>query len=146
MTALEADKALSVCRWPSLPGPSSGEARPGQASAPLYCQGQLQSAHVAQNRSAQGHSVDSGVSEKKHTGGVKGPSRTRRLPSAPAAIYSARTTLLSPNGENWIKGIAAWKLNVTIKMQIVTGYTISCCRRRRYANRVFFCSKLYLWL
>lgn len=40
--------------WKAL----SGEARPGQASALLHCQGQLNSGDVAQNRSVWGHCMD----------------------------------------------------------------------------------------
>lgn len=80
MTALEADKAFSVCPWPSFPGHSAalkgpewrGQARPGRDSAPLYCRGQLQSGDIAQNRSAQGHSMDCRGSEKIMLGVTKG--------------------------------------------------------------------------
>ncbi len=98
MTESEADKACSVCPWPSFPGHSAGlkgarVERPGQGqdSAPLHCQGQLHSGDVAQNRSARGHSMNCRASEKT-SGGQKGLGAMRRLPSASAAIYSMYTT------------------------------------------------------
>ena len=70
MTESEADKASSVCRWPSFPGRSAGlkgsrveRPGPGRDSDPLHCHGQLHSEDVAQNRSAQGRSVDCRGSE-----------------------------------------------------------------------------------
>lgn len=130
MTALEADKVSSVGLRPSFPGhrrPRAG--RSGQVgTVPHFIVQDSYSLHMLLKTGQLRVTLWTLGCLKKNMLGVR---RTRRLPSAPAAIYSVQTTLLSPKGENWIKGIAASKLNNTIKMQIFTGYTISCCRRRQ---------------
>lgn len=95
MTELEVDKAFSVCRWPSFSWsqcraerPPSGEARPGQArTVPRFIVKDSYTLEMLLKTGQLRVSPWIVWIWENHTGGQKGLSRMRRLPSTSAAIH-----------------------------------------------------------
>lgn len=98
MTELEADKACSVCPWPSFPGHSTGlkvprVERPGQArTVPRFIVKDSYTLEMLLKTGQLGVTLWIAGDMKKPCWGQKGLSGMRRLSSASAAIYSMYIT------------------------------------------------------